>query len=184
MEAQDWVNLIGVVISPIAAVLISIFIQDRKEMRQRKFQIFLTLISTRHNVANEDQVRAYNSIDILFHDSQSVRKNWRDYLELLSQKNRMVEWEIKKLELLKSMAIELGYSKSVDPLDLYRTYGPEGLAKQQQTQAELTQELLNFLRASNRGISESSASQVTVTTQTERTTISPSDMVYKSPNDD
>jgi hypothetical protein len=56
-------------------------------------------------------------------------------------------WQLKKLELLRVMADSLGYKGSIDSLDLFRTYGPQGLVNQQQLQADLSSELLRVLKA-------------------------------------
>lgn len=150
VKLSDCLNIIAIVVSPIAAVWISIYIQERRERRNRMFSTFLTLISTRHTVASEEQVRAFNSIDVLFHECVNVRRHWREYLELLNQPGRQVEWEVKKLELLKSMAVQLNYKDSIDALDLFRTYGPKGLMEERQKQAQLVDELLRVLKSIDR----------------------------------
>ncbi len=147
MKISDWLNVTAIFVSPILAVWISIFIQERRERKNRKFTTFLTLISTRHSVASEEQVRAFNSIDVLYHKCPDVRRHWREYLELLNQPGRQVEWEVKKLALLKSMAKDLGYRDSIDALDLFRAYGPKGLIEEREKYGKIADELLRVLKA-------------------------------------
>lgn len=146
---NELANLIAVLISPIAAVLISIWVQDRKELRARRFEIFRTLVATRHWIATEDQARAFNSIDAVFHDCPDVRRHWKEYFDLLNQPDRQPQWQVKYLELLKAMSNAIGLTNTIHHEDLDRIYGPKGLFAERERQSELSAELLRVLKASN-----------------------------------
>ena len=113
MNLTQLLQLLLAFISPIVTVWISIYIQEVRENRNRKFSLFLTLISTRPSMTTEDQIRAFNSVDILFYKYSNIRKRWRKFLEVHSQVHaqagRHAEWELRKTELLKSIAEVLGY---------------------------------------------------------------------------
>lgn len=148
----DWLNMAAIVLSPVFAVLISIWIQDRKEIRNRRFSIFNLLVTTRHRIATEDQVRAFNAIDTVFHDCDDVRRQWKEYFDLLNRPEQESQWKVKYLELLSAMAASIGYKDAIKHEDLDRIYGPRGLYSEAERQAELSNELLRVLKASG-GIS-------------------------------
>lgn len=78
------INIIAVLLSPVVALLISIFIQNRSAKRKSKMEIFNTLLATRHNVYIVDEtVRAFNMIDVVFYDKPKIRSLWREYYSIL-----------------------------------------------------------------------------------------------------
>ena len=60
------VNIIAVLLSPVIAVLVTVYLQNRREKRSQKLWIFNTLIGTRHSPLIEENVRALNMIDVVF----------------------------------------------------------------------------------------------------------------------
>ena len=68
-----WVNLLAIITSPVIAVVISTYLQDRKEENKAKKLLLEIMISTRHNIANEQTVRAMNTIDLFFAGNKDVR---------------------------------------------------------------------------------------------------------------
>lgn len=142
------INVIAILASPLIALLISKHLQNRQELTNRKLAIFYALISTRHNTISDEQVRAFNSIDVVFSKDEMIRTKWKEYYDILKQNNRMADWEIKKLELLKAMADVIGYKKSVDHLDLSRIYTPTGILSDRAKQQELLEETLRVLKSS------------------------------------
>ncbi len=68
-------TIIAILLSPVTAVLISIWVQDRREKRQQKRFIFSSLMSTRHQIVSDEFVRALNMIDVVFHDEKKVSGN-------------------------------------------------------------------------------------------------------------
>lgn len=145
-------EIVAVLLSPIIAVVVTLWYQSRKEKRDTKRWLFGTLIATRHSPLTEESVRALNMIDVVFFNSQPVRKLWREYFDMLNNGglNNPVGWAArskKNLELITEMAKVLGYGKEISHLDVDRVYYPEGLAGAAATQSELYQELLRVLKA-------------------------------------
>ena len=150
---MGYLNIIAVALSPVIAILVSLWLQDRKEKRQLKQKIFETLIATRHATMTEDNVRALNMIDVVFHDAERVRSLWREYFEMLNNEglNNENGWTVrrnKNLELITEMAKTLGYGKAITHLDVDRVYYPTGLGNQSARAQEISDELLRVLRAS------------------------------------
>ena len=68
MECKDILNLIAIVVIPIAAVLIGQHLQNRAEIRKDKMQIFKTLMTSRIYGWTQESVHCLNIIDIVFSD--------------------------------------------------------------------------------------------------------------------
>jgi hypothetical protein len=109
-------------------------------------------MATRHSPITDENVRALNMIDVLFHDKASVRRLWREYYDMLANEglNHPDGWkqrQTKNLELLQEMAKVLGYGKAIGHLDVDRVYYPQGLVQQGNMGQELAAELLRVLKA-------------------------------------
>lgn len=144
--------ILATLLSPLIAVLVTRWQQERAEKQQAKLYLFNTLMATRHTPITEENVRALNMIDVLFFDKPTVRGLWREYFEMLSNsgldnlegyKTR----QTKNLELINEMAKVLGYGQAISHIDVDRVYYPKGLVQQGEEGAELTRELLRVLRA-------------------------------------
>ena len=148
-----WVNILAILLSPVVAVLVTLYLQSRREKRNQKLWIFNTLIGTRHSPIIEENVRALNMIDVVFHDSQRVRELWHEYFNMLGNEglNNPQGWaqrQKKNLEMITEMAKVLGYGKAITHLDVDRVYYPVGLGAQSQKAQEIAEELLRVLKAS------------------------------------
>jgi hypothetical protein len=146
------INIIAIALSPIIAVLVSIWIQYRREKNQRKFQILGTLIATRYNPILDDNVKALNLIDIIFHNKPNVRKLWHEYYDLLSNESlsNPSGYELrqkKNWELIAEMAKSLGYGKEFSHLDTARVYNPIALSDQAVTAYTISQELIRIFKS-------------------------------------
>ena len=76
------VNIIAIIISPIIATLIALYISKRNEIRNEKLKILRVLMMTRLNRACLDYANALNLIDVVFYNSKSVRKSYKELLEM------------------------------------------------------------------------------------------------------
>jgi hypothetical protein len=157
-------TLLAILLSPLVAVLVTVWLQNRKEERGRKLWIFNTLIGNRHLPLAEANIRALNLIDIAYHDAQRVRQLWHDYLEMLGNEglNNPKGWEIrqkKNLEMITAMANHLGYGEAITHLDVDRVYYPIALEKQARRNEEMSDEVMNFLRAVSKTLAEQKQAQ-------------------------
>jgi hypothetical protein len=78
-----WVNILAILLSPVVAVMVTVLLQSRREKRNQKLWIFNALIATRHSPIVDENVRALNMIDVVFHDSARVRQLWHEYFDML-----------------------------------------------------------------------------------------------------
>ncbi|HEY8095844.1 MAG TPA: DUF6680 family protein [Methylobacter sp.] len=118
MTISDGLMIFSVLAGPIIAVQLTRFLDNKREIRERKLQIFKTLMATRAYSTNWDHVMTLNRIDLEFDKNnkkeKAVIEAWKAYLDLLGEKNITGEqWAIKRIdllvELLHKMAVVLSY---------------------------------------------------------------------------
>jgi len=105
MTISDGLMIMAVLIGPIIAVRLTRYLDDKKEERERKIQVFKTLMGTRAYTVSWDHVVALNRIDLEFDKNnkkeKAVIEAWKEYLDLLSNKSLSPEqWSVKRLDLL------------------------------------------------------------------------------------
>jgi hypothetical protein len=81
MTISDWIVILVILAAPIIALQIQKYIEDRKEIRARKMQIFRTLMATRANRLNLNHIEALNMIDIEFFKNEKVKEKWKLLLD-------------------------------------------------------------------------------------------------------
>lgn len=146
----EYGTLIAIFISPIVAVLITVWYQNRGEKRKIKLDLFLTLFAYRGSPVHVKFVDALNQIDIVFLDSPKVLQAWHSYLSALGQKGLVTPdrtWEILRVELLSNMAVAVGYS-ALNQTDILKSYYPEGHENFLKEDIDLREAALTFLRSS------------------------------------
>ncbi len=118
MKLSDWIMIFAVLLGPIIAVQLTRYLDNKKEIRQRKLDLFRTLMATRAYNISWDHVIALNRIDIEFENripkENDVLNAWKSYFDILNNKALTPElWNIKRVdlfvELLHSMAKVLDY---------------------------------------------------------------------------
>jgi hypothetical protein len=150
--SMEWINIAAIAISPLIAVLVSVWVQNRKERRQHKLGILAALVGSRHDELTADNVRALNMIDLVFHDEPRVRALWRDYFDMLCTEglNNPTGWvqrNKKRNELITELAARIGYRKTITHLDIDRVYCPAGVVDNARKSRELQEELLRVLKS-------------------------------------
>lgn len=116
MTVTDWLMIVAIFLGPIVAVRLTRYLDNQKEIKERKVDIFKTLMATRAYTVSWLHVEALNRIDLEFDKDQEkeVIEAWKQYHDLLKDTITPIEqWEIKRVdflvELLHKMAIVLGY---------------------------------------------------------------------------
>ncbi len=118
MSTTDILMILASVASPLIAVQVTRYRDDRNEMRGRKLQVFKTLMATRAQTLSPAHVEALNRIDLEFSAKRKKEKAvidvWQQYLDHLG--NKALEapvWQSKRVDLLvdlmHAMASALGY---------------------------------------------------------------------------
>lgn len=105
MTIADWLMISAVLLGPIIAVQLARYLDNKKEERERKLQVFKTLMATRAYTVSWDHVVALNRIDLEFDKDnkkeKAVIEAWKAYLDLLGDKTMTPEqWAVKRVDLL------------------------------------------------------------------------------------
>ncbi len=139
MSFSEILNLVAIIVAPVAAVWIGQWLQDRAEKRKDKMEIFKTLMIAR-NSWSLDSYKALNIIDIVFADDETVRKRWKEYYDKLCVENPS-DTELKKIKtaqdkLLEAMAVSLGYKDKITWETIQNPYVPQGMIDAEKKQQE------------------------------------------------
>lgn len=138
-ELQVWITGIAIFLGPLTGVLLTLWLQSRKELRDAKHQLFLALMAERKALYVSFQVaQALNKIDVIFARNSEVKKCWHEYYTLLQQPAGELRGH-KWIELLTNMAKVLGYP-SLSQVDLDKFYIPQGHADDAEFQRKVGQQ--------------------------------------------
>lgn len=136
MSSESILTILAIVVGPITAVLVSLYIgyriADRKQRRDMQFNILTTIVMMQYKGVSEEHTKALNLIELFFHNSPKVRAKWVEYFDALGRRDLPVDeaqqlWRTKQLELIHEMACHLGFQETMKQLDFDRVYTPEGL---------------------------------------------------------
>lgn len=152
MTTKDYIELIVLFCSPLIAVILSIWYQNRQTRRGAKMGLFIDLISFRHHIPLPWQYTvALNRIDVIFHKQPRIRQLWHEYYELTCKELKgdfLERVEEKKIALISEIAKHLGY-KNIDQIFLQRYYQTKGSYDQILNDAEIRAELLRVLKSTD-----------------------------------
>ena len=139
-------NIIAVISGPIFAVLISLWLQGRKQKKDAQQHLFLTLMAYRKSFPPPNAwVESLNLIDVVFSKHPKIVQLWHEYHDLLSQiPPNLGKWNHKYLELLSEIARKLGY-KSLQQIDIDKFYTPTVHGDQMTLNTKIQQEWLRVL---------------------------------------
>lgn len=146
MEIISIVNIIAIVVSPILALLISNWFQDKKSKHNEKLWILKTLMVQRASQKNIDYVNALNLIDIVFVDSPKVLeaydKLYKEYattLDLTKENNRALFVENTKraeTKLIEAIITNIGYRDKITWDRIQQPYIPQWLVDESKARTE------------------------------------------------
>jgi len=120
MNTTEILTLIAIFTGPIAAVQIQKYIERNRDARNRKVNIFKTLMATRGTVLSYEHVEALNRIDLEFSNKKKYKKvidSWKEYFDNLSQQatnDQLAVWSAKNDELLANLLFEMGKALNYD----------------------------------------------------------------------
>jgi hypothetical protein len=116
-------TIAAIVLAPVIAIGVGVYLNNRKEKREAKLWIFRTLMATRASRMSQEHIRALNMIDVTFYGkkkkSKAVVEGWKILLDHFAQDTKkMEEAELKQwtkrgeelfIDLLQRMADYLKY---------------------------------------------------------------------------
>lgn len=80
LRFSELLTLVGIIIGPIAAVIITLATEAKRRQRDAKIQIMRMLINTRHLPGDPLYSTAINLIPIEFNRDRKVMSSWNDYI--------------------------------------------------------------------------------------------------------
>ncbi len=143
----ETMNLLAVLFSPVIAVVITLWYQNRKEKRDAKLRLFITLMAQRKSMPPAyDLVNALNLIDVVFQDHDKVLQLWHEYYDLLCAKPLNLELvDHKYIDMLSEIARVLHYKK-LKQTDIDKFYSPVAHGNQAELNYKTQTELLRVLQ--------------------------------------
>lgn len=158
--ADFWLSIltiIAIVIGPVLAVIVTRFVDNLRAAKERKFDIFRTLMRTRKMPVHSDHVGALNLVEVEFIDKTNVITTWKAYLSNLGEQLPPIEDKekydvaLKKRDSLLTKliyAIAVSINVSVEQLDILEgNYIPQGWVDDDWEQKLVRRHLLNVLSA-------------------------------------
>lgn len=136
---KDFITTIALIIGPIIAVQTQKYLEKLQDKKERRLNIFKTLMSTRATPLSQEHIKALNMIDIEFYGctsfilkerhqnklEKSVTIAWDTYNQYLNSSNSDNEqWEIKRVKLFTELlyAISKTLNYDFDKLQLQPQY--------------------------------------------------------------
>jgi hypothetical protein len=146
MDTQT-MNIIAVISGPIIAVIITLWYQRRKEKRDTRNRIFLTLMAHRKsNPPTFALVEVLNTLDVVFANKPKVTRLWHEYFDLLC--TQPINYQLcdhKYIDLVSEIARSVGYKK-LKQTEIEKFYSPVAHATRAQLSDNIQNELLRVLQ--------------------------------------
>lgn len=139
LESRDILTILAIILAPFLAVFVQRKIDLWRGKRERKLDIFKTLMATRDTVLSPNHVRALNMIDLEFQEAseRKVRSAWNEYHDHLNSypsgndipKETFTIWHKDSERHLMTLLAKMGESLSYkfDPVKIRKGgYTPKG----------------------------------------------------------
>ena len=150
---MDIINITAIIIGPIFAVGITLWWQRRREKRDSKERLFLTLMAHRRAFPPSiEWVNALNVIDVVFAEHPQVVQLWHEYYAGLANPPANQNYQQREhtyLLMLSAMARSLGYRR-LEQTDIDKFYSPQAHADQMALNYKCQTEWLRVLENTNR----------------------------------
>ena len=149
MNCTDFINILAIICSPVIAVFVGRYLQDREKNRNDKMEIFKILMMNRGLGWSYENAKALNIIEIVFADDDNVLKQWKDYYQKLCIQNPNDSDALAINEardrFLVTMAQSLGYKETITQETIRNAYIPIGLSKSIEQQQQYQSNMLEIM---------------------------------------
>ena len=125
--------------SGLIATIITLWWQNKNQIKIEKLRIFRVLMAKRYDLISEENVDALNVIDAVFYSSQNVRAAWKEFIDATNLPESPTRPQIindKHLRLLEVVAEDIGFKK-IKWEDIKHYYYPIGLSQKKQDESVL-----------------------------------------------
>ena len=151
LKLSDIISIFAILLSPLIAVKLTRWEDEKKLLYQRRYTIFKTLLATRSNNLSLEHVQALNLIDAEFNEKNFsvLLDTWKIYFQHLSSNASNHGWEQKRYELFVELVYQMGKALKID-LEKSRinqhSYIPNGHFIIEDEQKEIRKGILDFLK--------------------------------------
>ena len=134
MTLVDIFTICALMAGPVIAVLITRYLDEKREANRRKWEIFRNLMCFRKHPLSQGFVGSLNLLEVEFHDDKNVLAAWKSMYEHFCQEEPLAENHKKdfydkrdklRAAILQKVAFSLGIK--LDSLDMFQSgYYPQG----------------------------------------------------------
>jgi hypothetical protein len=145
---MEIVNVMAILLSPVIAVLVTLWHQRRTVKRDAMHRLFITLMAHRKTILPDAEwVSALNVIDVEFAGHKEVLNCWHSYYDAVSE-SPMNNQKVNHcyIELMTAMAQALGY-EHLKQTDIDKFYSPMSFGDQLTSSKKLQTELIRVLES-------------------------------------
>lgn len=142
-------SIIAMLVSPLIAVQVTKYLDQKKEEKKRQEEIFRILMGQRGLSPRTDEyLIALNQIDVVFHNSESVRQAYAELYKVTKPNHPEIsDSGVYLIVLLQKMAEYLKYDKFRD-LDIDKYYSTQSRADSQNLLSAYYREFYRVLSSS------------------------------------
>lgn len=136
MSTPDIISILAILAGPVLAVQVQKLLERHREHKNKRAEVFKTLMATRGAVLSAYHVEALNRIDLEFSGDKKYKKvieAWKEYFDNLNNRKKSEEdlktWGERNEELLANLLYEMGNSLgyTFDKVLIKRNmYSPQG----------------------------------------------------------
>ncbi|MBI3794722.1 MAG: hypothetical protein HY280_08345 [Nitrospinae bacterium] len=76
------ITIFAIFLAPVIAIQAQVYLEQKREKKRGKAQVFITLMATRATPTSAASVEALNRIDIAFHKDKKIKDAWRALLDV------------------------------------------------------------------------------------------------------
>lgn len=138
MKIYEFVTLLGLFVGPVIAVVITLWSQNRSNVRERQTQTLRMLLNTRHLPADPAYSVAINMVPIEFNRQAGIMAAWSSYIAAVryraSEENTSAhdqEINTKQTQLIFEISKHLGYRLSETEIQS-SAYASQGFVNREQ----------------------------------------------------
>lgn len=147
-------TIFAIIWGPIRAVQITRQNDDERMKRERRFNVFYSLMKTRRMTLHQDHVMALNTVLVDFYGCEKIEKAYKEYIKLLNRPFPAVgdpkfdsfyeDIDNARYDLLHEIGAELGYKYDKRELVQF-SYTPKGWNDEQILNSRLRELLIGVL---------------------------------------